>query len=315
MGQMMNHLPKSRAVRTTAAVILILVGLAPVLAVAETPPVCQYCGKPITGQYVVYDGKAYHQACYENNVAMRCSLCGSIIEGEYYLDPWGKPYHKEHADEIPMCRFCGRLISDPDAGGGRKFDDQYYICNHCQQDVVNDTEEAERLVAEIHGHLKDLGIDLGKTKVEFELVDRGELSKKTGKVDVDNFGLARQRTREYLLSFLNDEDYAIFVLTGLPRMYFISTATHELMHIWLYLHGAEDMEQQMVEGSCDVAGILVLEEYYDDVMIPLVTSQLLQSPDPIYGEGCRRVKRMVDNRGIEYWLEHLQFDPQFPIGY
>jgi len=340
---MILHRP---SVRLLPAIVLMVAVILPTLAAAQNCPICQYCGKaisgryyvsegrfyhaecfeehvaprcgvcnePLLGEYVVYEGIPYHQSCYERTAALRCSVCGGIINGEYLLDPWGKPFHKEHADDIPMCRFCGRLITDPDAGGGKKFDDQYYICNHCRQDVISDPAVAERMVNNIRLQLKDLGIDLGKAEIDFVLADREMLSRENGEFDIDNYGLARYRTSDFLFGLMHDEDYAVFVLTGLPRMYFIATAAHELMHIWIYINGADEMVPQMVEGSCEMAALLILDNY-DDVMIPLVSSQIEQNPNETYGEGCRRVKKMVENRGVPYWLEHLQFDPDFPIGY
>jgi hypothetical protein len=277
-------------------------------------PRCEVCGEPIMGEYVTYEGKNYHRSCYERTAALRCSVCGQIIEGEYYLDPWGNPFHAYHADDIPMCRFCGRLISDNEAGGGVKFDDQYYICNHCAQDVVTEAADGEKLLTEVRSRLLEAGIDVGDVEVEFHLVSRDELSKVSGMADVDNYGLAIEKTTGYFLGLLKEKTYAIYILAGLPRMYFISTAGHELMHIWLYQHGVDGMDRQMVEGSCDMASVLVLGQY-DHELIPLIIKQIEQNPNPLYGEGCRRIQRIVENRGVEYWLGHLQFDPEFPIGY
>jgi hypothetical protein len=134
-----------------------------------------------------------------------------------------------------------------------------------------------------------------------------------GRDSENHFGLTRYEYTRYLGLFENRE-YTIYILTGLPRLHFISAAAHELMHVWLFLNTRQKTEEQLVEGSCNYAAILVLRQY-DDEMAGYVVKQMDDEPDVIYGEGFRRVKKMADNRGVEYWLQHLRLDSEFPIGY
>lgn len=276
-------------------------------------PRCGICNEPLEGRWIVFDGKSYHQSCYEAKVALRCSVCGEIITGEYLIDHWGNKYHAHHRQEIESCSFCGRLLSDPKAGGGRQFDTDHHICNACDRDAVVDKATGGRLLNQARVLLEKAGIVIDHDHIEFELVSRQELTEQVGRSNTDHFGLIHyEKTTTW--SLLTEREFTVFLLKGQPSRHFMSVAAHELMHIWLYLNAPDDGDKILVEGSCNYAAFLVLQQLRDE-MAGYVIEQLQSDPDPVYGEGFRRVKKLVDNRGVGFWLEHLRFDPQFPIGY
>lgn len=276
-------------------------------------PKCAFCGQILGDNWVVYEGQNYHQQCFEQNVAIRCSRCGGIIEGEYLIDHWGNKYHKYHEQEEPTCSFCGRFLSDPVAGGGQAFSPDKWICNHCAQGAITDEEAGSEILKQVRDSLVKAGIVIDQETIEFELVTRDQFAKLLDHDVTNQFGLTQYEHFKYL-GFLEDNSLTIYILTGLPRMHFISTAAHELMHAWLFLNIPDGGDERLIEGSCNYASLLVLRRF-DDEMAGYVVQQLEDEPDPVYGEGYRRVKRLAENRGVEYWLEHLRFDPTFPIGY
>jgi len=276
-------------------------------------PRCGICGEPLEGRWIVFDGKSYHQSCYEAKVALRCSVCGEIITGEYLIDHWGNKYHAYHQQEIESCSFCGRLLSDPKTGGGRQFDTDHYICNTCNRDAVVDEATGRRLLDQARALLEKSGIVINQEQIEFELVSRLELTEQVGRSNTDHFGLIHyEKTTTWTL--LTEREFTIYLIEGQPSRHFMSVAAHELMHVWLYLNAPDNGDPALVEGSCNYAAFLVLQQLQDE-MAGYVIEQLQSDPDPIYGEGFRRVKKLVDNRGVGFWLQHLRFDPQFPIGY
>ena len=276
-------------------------------------PRCAVCGEPIIGTWIIYDGKTYHQHCYASKVALRCSVCGGIIEGEYQYDHWGNAYHAWHADEIAHCSFCGRLLSDPVAGGGRELHGGRYICSKCEQNSIRDPEQARALLEEIRKQLVDMGIVIRHEQIGFELITPERMAELSHKPDADNFGLTQYQESEWW-GLLTERKFDVFVLEGMPKMHFILTTAHELMHVWLYLNAPSGGDQALIEGSCNYAGYLVLGNY-DDEMAGYVVRQMEEEPDSTYGGGFRRVRKLVANRGFDFWLQHLQFDPDFPIGY
>ena len=276
-------------------------------------PRCCICGEPLEGRWIVFDGKNYHQSCYEAKVALRCSVCGEIITGEYLTDYWGNKYHAYHKQEIESCSFCGRLLTDPKAGGGRQFDADHYICNTCNRDAVTDEVTGRRLLEQARTLLEKAGIVINHEPIKFKLVSRKELTEQVGRSNTDHFGLIHYE-KITTWSLLIERKFTVYLLKGQPSKHFISVAAHELMHVWLYLNAPDDGDPALVEGSCNYAAFLVLQQLHDE-MAGYVIKQLQSDPDPVYGEGFRRVEKLVDNRGVEFWLQHLKFDTQFPIGY
>jgi hypothetical protein len=276
-------------------------------------PKCGICGKTLEGEWVVYENQNYHQKCYTDDVALKCSVCGGIIEGEYLVDHWGNKYHKYHEDEIPSCSFCGRLFSDPLAGRGISLDRTHHICAACREQAVNDEALGRRLLDEARARLARAGVIIKQDDIGFELVTAERLSKLMDRDSENHFGLTHYKHTRYL-AFLEDREYTIYVRQGLPRLHFISTAAHELMHVWLFRNTHQETEKPLLEGSCNYAAVLVLRQYNDD-MAGYVIKQMDEEPDLIYGDGFRRVKKMADNHGVEHWLQHLRLDPEFPIGY
>jgi hypothetical protein len=279
-------------------------------------PKCGVCGEEILRDGIIFEGTNYHSSCYEDRVALRCSVCGGIIEGEYLLDHWGNKYHKHHDQEIPSCSFCGRLFSDPLAGGGSVLDAAHKICASCAGTAVSDQKVAQTYVDQAVALLTEIGIPIKAKSFKFELTTRDELVQLSGKNVPDQFGLTHYKKTTYW-GFLEDKTLMVYVVTGLPRMYFLSTAAHELMHAWLFLNARYDADEgdpQMIEGSCNAAAMLVLNRLNDE-MADYVVLQMEADTDPVYGEGFRRARHLVENRGVEYWLEHIRLDPEFPIGY
>lgn len=276
-------------------------------------PRCGSCNKPLKGQWVVFDGQNYHDNCYQSKVALRCSVCRQIITGQYLIDHWGNKYHAHHRQEIEGCSFCGRLLSDPKANGGQAFDADHHICGTCSQDAVTSETTADRLVKQARALLAKAGIVVEHDNIEFELISRAEFSKLAGRTNTDSFGLTHyEKTTSWAM--LEDKTFTIYLLQGQPSRHFMSVAAHELMHVWLYLNAPDDGESTLVEGSCNYAAFLVLNRLGDEIA-GYVVKQLLEDPGLVYGDGFRRVKKLVDNRGVDYWLEHMKFDIQFPIGY
>jgi hypothetical protein len=276
-------------------------------------PRCAYCGGPLGDKWVVHEGKNYHQRCYEEHVALRCSVCGGIIEGEYLVDHWGNKYHKYHEDEIPTCSFCGRLFTDPLAGGGQPFGRKHHVCTSCAGQAITDEDLGRKLLAEARSRLARAGIVITQDKIKFELASSERLSRLAGRDSEDHFGITRYEHTRFL-GLPENREYTIYILSGLPKLHFISAAAHELMHVWMFLNTHQKTVEQLLEGSCNYAAALVLRQY-DDEMAGYVLKQMDDETDVIYGEGFRRVKKMADNRGVEYWLQHLRLDPEFPIGY
>lgn len=276
-------------------------------------PKCAYCGKPIVDEYVTYDGKPYHKSCYRDHIALRCSLCGGIIEDEYLTDFWGNVYHKYHEGNIPKCDYCGRFISDRLTDGGYQYDDGRNICGLCKRTAVENLSEAKHLLDGARMQLARKGIKIESDDIDLHLVDRKQLKDLAHNKSNDQMGFVKYDARA-VNDVIVSRNFDVYILQRIPKIDFIATAAHELMHIWQYVNAPFGNDLAFCEGSCNYASYIVLQQY-PDKKSEYVIDIMNKDQDEIYGEGFRQVKKLVKDRGISYWLNWLQKDRNFPKGY
>lgn len=118
-------------------VFLIFIAFACVIN-AQNNKICNYCSKPIAGQYIAADGKYfhtehflcakcnkqitgsfmrknmkfYHPDCYSIEEGLVCSFCGKILQGEYVIQN-DKKYHQDCYENniLSKCSVCGLPLS------------------------------------------------------------------------------------------------------------------------------------------------------------------------------------------------------------
>ncbi|MCX6830146.1 MAG: protein DA1 [candidate division Zixibacteria bacterium] len=274
-------------------------------------PLCAYCGKPIDGIYVTYENARYHDTCYREHVALRCSLCGELIQGEYIIDDWGNSYHKFHQGTAPQCDYCLRFISDSLSMGGTTYPDGRRICGICLQYAVMDESAAKEIMSQIKAVLWDKGIEIEEENIPLLLVDKDKMAKINGlnKTDVTGYTFYERSTGTRIP--VTTRKYKIYMLAGLPRSVYIQGIAHELMHVWLYRNASLEMDDTLREGSCNYASYLVLQRYEGKEMEYLIRN-MIKDPDRIYGEGFRRVKAWVEQKSVSEWLDYLKHNNLMP---
>jgi len=275
-------------------------------------PRCAFCNRHIEGRYVMQDGKMYHEACFNRHVALRCALCGEIIQGQYIQDFWGNAYCAKHEGEVPQCESCGRFISQKLTNGGVELADGRHVCGICLRTAIIDFDEAKHLLETVRDHLGRAGIVIRQKNITLHLVNQRELSEVSPSHWPDQLGLAAFEERE--TSAYISRTFDVYILSGLPRITFIAVAAHELMHVWQYLESPRGNDPALCEGSCQYAASLVLQNY-GGKEVEYNLSAIANDSSEIYGEGYRRVKRLVERRGVDGWLAVLRSESDFPSGY
>ncbi len=276
-------------------------------------PVCAWCGKGIAGRYIEQNGKIYHADCYNENVAPQCRICGRAISGEYLKDYWGNYYCISHRGELDECDYCGRFISKRSTGGGTTYRDGRHVCGYCLQNAVSDKEHGRRILEEVAGHLKRFGIEISFKGITLYMVDKPTLVRIAKSPNGNHTGFVKYEG-EGFLGITTKQKFDIYILEGMPLMDFIQSAAHELMHVWQYSNKILDNDAAWCEGSCNYAAFLVLGLFNDD-HAGYLRDNMEKSPDPIYGEGFRRVKRLAEQKGNQGWLRLLKESINFPTGY
>lgn len=230
-----------------------------------------------------------------------CGYCKRPITDRFFRDYWGNKYCAIHLNREPQCDYCGRLISRELTRGGTTYSDGRRICGLCSSTTVDREEKGERLLQLVHDELAFQGIEILPFKPEFYLIDRSRL-KKLGRQS-ETRGFARY-TKETVNGEVKSFRLMIYILTGMPESSFISACAHELMHIWLYSRGISGLSPKLEEGSCNYAAYLILKTLGTPEAAYRI-HELMEDRSPVYGKGFQKVYRMVEERGIAYWLNNL----------
>ncbi len=103
----------------------------------------------------------------------------------------------------------------------------------------------------------------------------------------------------------------VAVLEGLPSMLFQGITIHELGHVWLIVHGVKGLPSWAEEGFCE----LMTYRYYTQLDTPesrYHAEGIERNPNPVYGDGFRRVREIAGAMGFQRFVETLQTTKRLP---
>lgn len=275
--------------------------------------VCELCGKRLTSEYVIHEGRNYHAICYESRLALKCALCGKVIQGRYIKDFWGNAYHSSHEGKSPKCEYCSRFLSQALTGGGVTYEDGRAVCGICRRTAIDRDTEAAPLLERVASEMRVSGIQVDTAEVRLHLVGLPELKEKAGGGPHILRGYTDySETRVTGMTLSRKID--VYVLHGMPREDAVATMAHELMHVWQSVRHRMSNDPAFSEGSCNYASYLVLGKHSGGQR-DFIARNMMQSEDPVYGKGFRRVRRFAEEKGIPRWLDRLGSQDRLPPGY
>lgn len=268
--------------------------------------ICASCRKPIEGQFNSRDGKYYHPDCYLDKHVPKCDVCAEPLIGKFYIDLYGNRYHESHDRHFKECDNCSRLISPNLTRGGKTYSDGRNICNICFENAVTSEALYRSLLTNVMNRLRGFGLKLEAVDVNIQGVNRDQLKQIAGSAYSDNMRgfskIATETTRRGNYETSKSE-YSVFVLNMIPYEYIETTIAHELMHIWLFQNTHNEHEAELEEGSCNYVAYLFAKTLNTKTAQDIV-KQLENEPDPVYGDGFRKVKKVFGGR---YLVEFLNF--------
>jgi hypothetical protein len=245
-------------------------------------------------------------------VAEKCTVCNQGLLGTFLVDGWGNRFHGQHA----TCEHCGRAIGDRTSQGGRVYLDGRRVCGICISTQVRNDRDASPLIEDIRARLAAFGMNVPPEVAPFQLIDRGQLRSLLnrsgmGAANVSGFTSVKTETRG---GKPVRTERRVYVLYGMPRELFMGTVAHEFGHVWVSLMSGRKLDPAFEEGSCNyLKAMMHLDS--TDPMAEHLLKVMQQDPDPAYGQGYRRVRRLVEARGLETWLTLLGRGSGFPLGY
>jgi len=267
---------------------------------------CNYCGLAIDGKFIVSDNNKYHQKCFADHVQLRCDLCSGLIDGRYFSDYWGNKYHSYHLQNDAQCDYCGRFISAHLTKGGSKYNDGRVICKLCESTSIRNSYKAEDVFRNVRASLESSGIIIDYKRIELRLVDKNELEQITSKEEKsgDTRGFV-QYTYYKSNGKITSRRFTVYLLSGMPQKDFEASAAHELMHVWQYLNCSDKLDLLLSEGSAEYAAFLHIRKYKDDYS-KYILHNIENNKDAVYGEGFRRIKKYADQYSFDEMIRMLK---------
>lgn len=102
-----------------------------------------------------------------------------------------------------------------------------------------------------------------------------------------------------------EQAFEIHIISGLTKLDFAEVLAHEIMHTWVNQNQINIASGADLEGLCNYASYIVLKSVNTGYAQNLI-SAMMCDPDPIYGEGFRNVKSMIEEIGFNEYLYILR---------
>ncbi|WP_165423355.1 protein DA1 [Ktedonosporobacter rubrisoli] len=266
-------------------------------------PRCAVCGQPIQGRAISIQGdtRSYHPACYAEHAASRCAYCHKPLLNGYRVDYWGTKYCDEHEKQYPHCVYCSRLVPPQQQRPG----EQEVRCTLCRSEAIETVDEARPIYMRVRQWVGAQGLRYNNLPLSLELCGPEKLATYFPNQARKHLGATLSASSTFGEQILSTEVTGVAVLQGLPSSLFAGVAIHELGHVWLIVHGIEHLPTWAVEGFCE----LLAYRYYRELNSlenRYQAEQIERNPDPIYGEGFRRVRARAEALGFPRFLEQLR---------
>jgi len=306
----------------------------------KTNPVCDVCGKTITGKFYQAGGKNYcSRECLQESLP-KCATCGKTIT-DAYSKLNGKNYCSKECmkDLLPRCSACGKPSSEGAVAADnsffvcrecaskprcfsclmpsecRKLNDGREICPKCYETAVFEDDDARKIFDSVRDDLrKKLGIFTGNPLKMF-LSDLKTIQKKSGNKSIDmELGLYEYSADIEVVTTTGaggkkivgperktNEMFVVYALYGVPKERLAYIFAHEIAHDWLLVNFPGIKEDSVKEGFCEYIAWRYNSLYGRDYL----NKRIEANQNEIYGGGFRAVKAVHDNGGFEAVKKYL----------
>lgn len=139
------------------------------------------------------------------------------------------------------------------------------------------------------------GMDFGQKKLHLSLVDA--LGDSPGSTDAHVLGVTEIQVMRLAVFEIRATASDIRIVRGLPRVRFQAVAVHELSHVWLANQKALALPRWVSEGFCELVAYRFVSNFRSSDGAA-ERDRMLENPDPVYGEGFRKMKRTCDALGF-----------------
>ncbi len=269
----------------------------------STLPKCVVCNTPCKGGYTSKNKRYCSKECLSTSWK-KCKRCLKPSSKGFTIGKDETQFYCESCGKLPRCFSC----SKPD--NGYLFDDGRNICQECYKTSIMKISEAQFIFNEVRRRMKYPLKIYTNHKIKLRLVPKESFEKtetyssgglelglykynksyeKITETKTSLFGKKEVKTR-----IENEkETYEILVLYGIPKNRFREVVAHELAHDWMKEHFPKIEKLWIKEGWAEYVAKLINIQYNQ----PELNRRMEFNPDPIYGEGYRKINKIVKEKG------------------
>lgn len=222
---------------------------------------------------------------------MRCAMCGAPAASGGVVLHNGVFLCSRHAS-FPQCAWCG----SPAIGSTSARP----ACVGCRRSIVDTDRTASEIAASLQPILDGFGIASVPMRLIFRADSDAWIDGFSSSRDPDTLGLTTYPEASTGL-------VSVEVALGLPRVEFIGTLAHELVHA--SMGGSKrtrNMELRLQEGLCEVLAEACVLELVDSYEARRFTARLRERSDPVYGIGYALVRDRVQELGLGAVIEMIR---------
>ena len=188
-------------------------------------------------------------------------------------------------------------------------------CPLCRASAIETIDQARPIFSRLIQWVNNQGLLYNNLPLSLELVDRYKLAKlitgRAGTAGTHSQGVTLSTTNTLNGKVVRTEVNGIAVLEGMPATSFRGVTIHELGHVWLIVHDIKGLPSWAEEGFCD----LLAHRYYTQLNTDesrYHAKGIETNPNPVYGDGFRRVRAIADVMGFQRFVEPLQRTKRLP---
>lgn len=277
---------------------------------ASTAPKCSYCKKPcLRGAYSFIKKHYCSKACV--NAVSKCASCNtpSPQQIRIIVNPDGKKkiFCPACANK-PKCYYCAFPNKTSRLSDGR------HICRDCKKTAVSSPEEIRRKVKNIRSHLHRMFGFEPNHHMEIQILDLPALEKACqGIYQMENGNRIALMRFEYVINTKTDRrgrkiksmgrtKCRMFILKDTPLALLEDAIAHELTHDFLRHNTGQYTDLSIEEGFAEA----IAAEYNKSVKRSYVNIRKQNTPDPVYGDGYRKMSAMLKKQGFRRTLNYVK---------
>ncbi len=302
----MLALPQGRAVKRTALLWLLLLGL----AWSQTrPPICKFCSETYNRGYTLQDGTTVCEA-HLDQALPKCYSCRLPIKSSHHIvGPEKTPVCRACYANLPRCDVCQL----PAGASGIQLRDGRFLCAQHRAVGVFQSARAEELffqaqaeVVKVFGQSLRLTLPVSNVR----LVDNRQMRRLTRDPRGSQTPLGLTRVTTITQGTKKTVQAPIIYLTsGLPPKRLLTVSAHEYAHAWQSQnHDRYDqMSREMQEGFAEWIAYSVARAYGRKAEV----QALMTKRDSDYVRGLKKFlaleKAVGREKVFEFALSQVNF--------